>query len=65
MINTISKDYLGLNDNLEKDRNIIISSFNDKITNIIRSFNIHVKNDKKTEQIILPLGDGLTICRKL
>ena len=36
-----------------------------KLTNIIRDFNIHVKNDKTTEQIILPLGDGLTIGRKL
>jgi len=38
---------------------------NDKITNTIRNFNIYVKNDKKTEQVILPLGDGLTVCRKL
>ena len=37
----------------------------DKFTNIIRDFNEYVKNDKKTEQIIIPLGDGLTICRKL
>jgi predicted O-methyltransferase YrrM len=37
----------------------------DKFTNIIRDFNKYVKNDKKTEQIIIPLGDGLTICRKL
>jgi len=38
---------------------------NEKFTNIIRNFNTYVKNDKKTEQIILPLGDGLTICSKL
>ena len=38
---------------------------NDKLTNIIRDFNKYVKNDKKTEQIIIPLGDGLTVCRKL
>ena len=38
---------------------------NDNITNIIRDFNNYVKNDKKTEQVIIPLGDGLTICRKL
>jgi caffeoyl-CoA O-methyltransferase len=38
---------------------------NDKLTNIIREFNIHVKNDNRIEQIILPIGDGLTICRKL
>ena len=38
---------------------------NDKFTNIIRNFNVHVKEDKKTEQVIIPLGDGLTVCRKL
>ena len=38
---------------------------NEKFTKIIRDFNSYVKNDKRTEQIILPLGDGLTICSKL
>ena len=38
---------------------------NEKFTNIIREFNIHVQNDNRVEQIILPIGDGLTICRKL
>ena len=38
---------------------------NDKFTNIIREFNKYVKDDKKTEQVILPLGDGFTVCRKL
>jgi len=38
---------------------------NEKFTKIIRDFNTYVKNDKRTEQIILPLGDGLTICRIL
>ena len=38
---------------------------NEKYTNIIRDFNEHVKKDEKTEQVIIPLGDGLTVCRKL
>jgi caffeoyl-CoA O-methyltransferase len=38
---------------------------NEKYTNIIRDFNEHVKDDKKTEQVIIPLGDGFTVCRKL
>ena len=38
---------------------------NEKLTNNIRDFNNYVKNDKKTEQVIIPLGDGLTVCRKL
>ena len=37
---------------------------NEKFTNIIRNFNEHVKNDKKSDQIIIPIGDGLTVCRK-
>ena len=36
-----------------------------KFTKIIRDFNTYVNDDKKTKQIILPLGDGLTICSKL
>ena len=38
---------------------------NEKFTNIIRDFNTFVKNDERTEHIILPLGDGFTICNKL
>ena len=38
---------------------------NEKYTNIIRDFNTYVKNDKRTDQVILPLGDGFSICRKL
>ena len=38
---------------------------NDKKTNTIREFNSHVKNDKRVEKFILPLGDGLTICKKV
>ena len=38
---------------------------NEKYTNIIRDFNEHVKNDRRTEQVIIPLGDGFTFCRKL
>ena len=37
---------------------------NDKITMNIKDFNIHVSNDKRVEKIIIPLGDGMTICRK-
>jgi predicted O-methyltransferase YrrM len=37
----------------------------DNQTEEMRKFNDYVKNDKKTEKTILPLGDGLTICRKL
>ena len=37
----------------------------DKYTVNIRKFNIHVLNDNRVEQIIVPLGDGMTVCRVL
>ena len=37
----------------------------DKYTVNIREFNAYVSNDKRVEQIIVPLGDGMTICRVL
>jgi len=35
----------------------------DKYTVNIREFNSYVLNDKRVEQIIIPLGDGMTVCR--
>jgi len=37
----------------------------DKYTVNIREFNSYVTNDKRVEQIIVPLGDGMTVCRVL
>ena len=37
----------------------------EKFTVNIREFNAHVSNDKRVEQIIVPLGDGMTVCRVL
>jgi len=36
-----------------------------KLTLIIKKFNTYVNNDTRTESLILPLGDGFTVCRKL
>ena len=38
---------------------------NDKFTLNMREFNEFISNDKRVEQIIIPLGDGMTICRVL
>ena len=37
----------------------------DKFTVNIRDFNDYVAKDKRVEQIILPIGDGMTVCRVL
>ena len=38
---------------------------NDGLTNAIREFNSFIKQDDRIEKTILPLGDGVTICRKI
>ena len=37
----------------------------DKLTTTIREFNSYVNEDKRTENLIIPVGDGFTVCRKL
>jgi len=37
----------------------------DKFTTYIREFNKFVSEDKRVEQIIIPLGDGMSVCRVL
>jgi len=37
----------------------------DRLTSIIREFNSFIKKDNRVEKTILPLGDGVTICRKI
>jgi len=64
-LDLITKDGLIIIDNVLWHGDVVDETKNDKLTNIIRDFNSYVKNDKKTEQIILPLGDGFTVCRKL
>ena len=38
---------------------------NDQLTNIMREFNSFIRKDDRIEKTILPLGDGITICRKI
>ena len=37
----------------------------DKLTTIIREFNSYINKDKRTENLIITVGDGLSVCRKL
>ena len=61
----IKKNGLIIIDNVLWHGEVADKNNNEKYTNIIREFNEHVKKDKKTNQVIIPLGDGLTVCRKL
>ena len=61
----IKKNGLIIIDNVLWHGEVADEDNNEKFTKIIRDFNNYVKRDKRTEQIILPIGDGFTICNKL
>ena len=61
----LNKNGLIIIDNVLWHGEVVDETKNDKFTTNIRDFNKYVKNDSRAEQIIMPLGDGLTVCRKL
>ena len=63
-VNLVHPGGLIIIDNVLWHGEVANSKKNDKFTNIIREFNKHVKDDKRTKQTILPLGDGFTVCQR-
>ena len=63
-MNLIDKKGLIVIDNVLWHGEVADYANKDKFTNIIRDFNIHVKQDKRITKNIVPIGDGLTICIK-
>ena len=61
----MNKDGLIIVDNVLWHGEVADKDNLDKYTINIREFNNHVANDNRVEQIILPLGDGMTVCRVL
>jgi len=52
-------------DNVLWHGEVVDTTKHDKITTAIRELNSYINQDKRTENLIIPLGDGLTVCRKL
>jgi len=64
-LDLIDKNGLIIVDNVLWHGEVVDSKKQDKLTTIIRDFNSYINNDKRTENLIIPVGDGLTVCRKL
>ena len=64
-IELLNKDGLIIIDNVLWHGEVADEEKNDNFTKNMRNFNNYVHNDLRTEQVIMPIGDGLTICRKL
>ena len=61
----IKKGGLIIIDNVLWHGEVVDEDNNDKFTLNIRELNDYVSSDKRVEQIIIPLGDGMTVCRVL
>jgi len=64
-LNLINKKALIIFDNVLWHGEVFKKNATDEQTNVMREFNMHIKHDSRVEKVILPLGDGLTICRKI
>ena len=64
-LDLIEKNGLIIVDNVLWHGEVVDTKKYDKLTTIIREFNTYVNKDKRTENLIIPVGDGLTVCRKL
>ena len=64
-LNLINKGGLIIIDNVLWHGEVADEKNNDKFTIKIKEFNKYVSEDERVEQIIIPLGDGMTVCRKL
>ena len=64
-LNLINQDSLIIIDNVLWHADVVDKNKNDRLTASIREFNSYVNSDKRTENLIIPVGDGLTVCRKL
>lgn len=61
----LNKSGLIITDNVLWYGDVVDKNKDDKLTKIIREFNSFVYNDHRVESLILPLGDGLSVCRKI
>ena len=64
-VELVDKDGLIIIDNVLWHGDVVDVNKQDKLTLSIREFNSYVNKDKRVENLIIPLGDGLSVCRKL
>ena len=61
----LDKEGLIIIDNVLWHGDVVENNIKDKITEGIRDLNNFISKDKRVEKVIVPFGDGMTICRKL
>ena len=64
-LNLLNQEGLIIIDNVLWHGEVVDKNNDDKFTLNIKDFNNYITKDKRVEKLIVPLGDGMTICRKI
>ena len=64
-LDLLNKEGLVIIDNVLWHGEVINEKINDKITKSIRDLNNFISKDKRIEKVMVPFGDGMTVCRKI
>ena len=64
-LDLLNKEGLIIIDNVLWHGEVADRNINDKYTKIIRELNDFISKDKRVEKVIIPFGDGMTVCRKI
>jgi predicted O-methyltransferase YrrM len=64
-LNFLNKNGLIIIDNVLWHGEVVDETNTNKYTKNIKEFNSYVADDDRVEQIMVPLGDGMTVCRKI
>ena len=63
--NLLKRDGFIIIDNVLWHGEVVDKNNKEHLTEIIRDFNTYVNNDIRVENMIIPIGDGFSVCRKL
>ncbi len=64
-LDLLNKGGLVIIDNVLWHGEVVDKRINDKFTNNIRELNDFISKDKRIEKVIVPFGDGMSVCRKV
>ncbi len=64
-LDLLNKKGLIIIDNVLWRGEVVDKNINDKYPKIIRELNDFISKDKRVEKVIIPFGDGMTVCRKI
>ena len=64
-LDLLNKGGLVIIDNVLWHGEVVNKRINDKFTENIRELNNFISEDKRIEKVIVPFGDGMSVCRKV